>query len=109
MQILKCFFVVCAAVPCILPLSAKADDTDAQAKARAALRQSPGESQAQPAQVQAQARATAAPNSTPPALAPVTPNPLAGSESDSAAVAKAREAMHSKMQEMQGQPTSVAP
>src|SRR5215472_2957844 len=110
MQIPKCLFVVCAVVSCILPLSAKADDSQAQAKARAALQQSLGESQPQPAQVQAQTSEPAATShSMPPAMAPAKANPPAGAEIDSATVAKAREAMHSKMVELQGQPAQVAP
>src|ERR1043166_3677729 len=116
MQISKCLLVVCAAV-CTFSLPLRSQDTDAQTKAREALEKKMKELQGQsdkavpspaPAK-QPEAKPQPAPAAPPPAAVSAPSAAPAVQPVDSEALAKAREAMRQKMNELQTQSTESIP
>ena len=110
MQILKCLLVVCAAVS-VLPV--RGADNDVQKKAREALEKKMNELQGQAPRPAPSAPVVAPPREVKPpapAPAPTLPPPVVvqPAPADSDAIAKAREAMRQKMQEVAPAP-AVAP
>jgi len=126
MQISKSFLVVWATILCIVPQCVLAADTEAQVKAREALRKKidelqPGSGETAPPAAVPDERKRPSVKSQPVPVkprrpVPVTPAPtvipapaatpevVAAPPADSEAVAKARDALHKKMDELQGQP-----
>ncbi|HWH71089.1 MAG TPA: hypothetical protein VNT26_17005 [Candidatus Sulfotelmatobacter sp.] len=104
MQNLKSLLVLCVAAVCVLALTVRGVDNEAQAKARAALEQKLKE--LDPASPQSPAVTPAVP------AAPATPAtaaaPVAAPASEPEAIAKAREALRQKISELQAQQPAVA-
>jgi hypothetical protein len=124
MQISKCLLAACAVAA--LFASAVRAETEAQTRARQALEQKLNELQPQASAVAPQAPAVAQPApkpaAPPPAARPVPPTTVAQTApagqfpsvpqtrmADPDAIAKAREAMRQKMQELQPAPEAPAP
>jgi hypothetical protein len=127
MQISKSFLIVCATA-CVLPLCVRGEDTDSQKKAREALEQKLKELQSQPASTPAPppppapapapkpAKAAPPPAPTPAAQpAPTTPPPAPAQPAfsalpaaDPAEIAKAREAVRQKVQQLEAAPAPAA-
>ena len=115
MQISKCFLTVCLAVS-VFPVCAS--DNDAQAKAREALEKKLNDLKGQAPQTvtpqaapapKAPAKAPAPTPAAAPAPTPVAQPVAAQAPADDASIAKAREAMQKKLNEMQGAPPAAAP
>ncbi len=123
MQISKSFFLVCAAAYCAVLMPLRAADTDTQARLRQALDQKLNELQSQTPAATPKAKRLTPPAqwAPPPASQPLppiaqpapaaqaTPKPVlvAPPPVDSEAIAKAREALRQKMQELETQPSSA--
>jgi hypothetical protein len=108
MQISKCLLTVCLAVSVF---SVRASDNDAQAKAREALEKKLNDLKGQAPQTVTPpaAPAPAPPPAAVPAPAPVAQPVAAQAPADDASIAKAREAMEKKLNELHGAPPPVTP
>ena len=110
MQISTCFLTVCLAVSVF---SVRAGDNDAQTKAREALEKKLNELKGSaPQTVTPKAppavKAPAPPPAAAPAPAPTAQPVAAQAPADDASIAKAREAMQKKLNELQGAPPPAA-
>jgi hypothetical protein len=114
MQISKCFLVACVAAYSLALLPLCAADADADLKLREALEKKLNESQTQPPAPSPQPKASAPARTAAPVAVPA-PQPAPASvlsappPADSDAIAKAREALRQKMNELDTQPGQAVP
>lgn len=115
MQNSRTFLITCAAVFCVALLPLCAADSDADQKLREALEKKLNELQTQPpAPIPQPKKTTAPPAAAAPAAVPAAqpaPAPviIAPPPTDSETIAKAREALRQKMNELQTQPGQAVP
>jgi hypothetical protein len=115
MQISRSFLVACGAAYCLALLPLCAADADADLKLREALEKKINELQGQPPAPAPQSKEASAPAQTPaPVAVPAArqaPAPVLAAPPpvDSEAIAKAREALRQKLNELETQPAQVAP
>jgi hypothetical protein len=114
MQISRCFLVACGAAYCLALLPLCAADADADLKLREALEKKLNELQTQPPASAPQPKASAPARTAAPVAVPAAqPAPAsvlaAPPPADSEAIAKAREALRQKMNELNTQPEQAVP
>jgi hypothetical protein len=109
MQISRSFLVACGVAYCLALLPLCAADADADLKLREAVEKKINELQGQPPAPAAQLKQAAEPAQIPAPVVAPAPVLAAPQPVDSEAIAKAREALRQKLNELETQPAQVAP